>query len=182
MPALELNNELFSSRSLSMCRCTSMLILRLLMVWLLFPYLIMYIQLNLWTSRYCHSMTFIQFHTYRDFYKYSFFPLVIVQWNALPESVVSLSGLEALEDRFSHDKTEMMTFFQLVNQKLRQLGTQQVQRRKHESVSTSTDGSMKGTSGPGHSIHHPSISLSQMLLKPRNPKLSLSLTMGLRWR
>ena len=35
-------------------------------------------------SRYCHSMTFRQIHTGKDSYKYSFFPLTIVQWNALP--------------------------------------------------------------------------------------------------
>ena len=32
-------------------------------------------------------MTFRQMHTGRDFYKYSFFPLAIVQWNALSENV-----------------------------------------------------------------------------------------------
>ena len=40
-------------------------------------------------SRYCHSMTFRQIHTGTNYYKYSFFPLAIVQWNALPEAVVS---------------------------------------------------------------------------------------------
>ena len=48
-------------------------------------------------SRYCHSMTFRQIHTNRNYYKYSFFPLAIVQWNALPESVVSLQDLEAFK-------------------------------------------------------------------------------------
>lgn len=53
-----------------------------------------YIRLNTRISRYCHSMTFRQLHTNRDYYKYSFFPLAVVQWNALPESVVSLTSLE----------------------------------------------------------------------------------------
>ena len=35
--------------------------------------------------RHCHSLAFRQLQTSRDFYKYSFFPLAIVQWNALPE-------------------------------------------------------------------------------------------------
>ena len=39
-------------------------------------------------SRYCLSMTFRQIQTGKDSDKYSFFPLAIVQWNALPESVV----------------------------------------------------------------------------------------------
>ena len=33
-------------------------------------------------SQHCHSMTFTQIHTSKDFYKYSFYPLAIVQWNA----------------------------------------------------------------------------------------------------
>ena len=36
----------------------------------------------------CNSMNFRQLQTSKDYYKYSFFPLVIVQWNALPEYVV----------------------------------------------------------------------------------------------
>ena len=43
-------------------------------------------------SRYCHSLTFRQIHTCtsHDFYKYSFYPLAIVQWNALLQNVVCL--------------------------------------------------------------------------------------------
>ena len=48
-------------------------------------------------SRYCHSMTFRQVYTSRDYYKYSFYPLAIVQWNALPESVVCLQSLDAFK-------------------------------------------------------------------------------------
>ena len=33
-----------------------------------------YIQPKTWTSENCHSMTFRQIHTHRNFYKYSFFP------------------------------------------------------------------------------------------------------------
>ena len=52
-------------------------------------------------------MTFRQIHTNRNYYKYSFFPLAIVQWNALPESVVSLQDLEAFkvaESKLQHSK------------------------------------------------------------------------------
>ena len=35
-------------------------------------------------SRYCHSMTFRQVSTSTDYYKFSFFPLAIVQWNIPP--------------------------------------------------------------------------------------------------
>ena len=58
-------------------------------------------------SRYCHSMTFRQIHTNRNYYKYSFFPLAIVQWNSLPESVVSLQDLEAFKvavSKLQHSK------------------------------------------------------------------------------
>ena len=53
-----------------------------------------YIQPTHRISRYCHSMTFRQIHTGKDFYKYSFFPLAIVQWNALPENVVTSPSLD----------------------------------------------------------------------------------------
>ena len=48
-------------------------------------------------SRYCHSMTFRQIQTSQNYYKYSFFPLAIVQWNALPEAVVSLQDLDSFK-------------------------------------------------------------------------------------
>ena len=57
-----------------------------------------YIQPKTWTSKNCHSMTFRQIHTHRNFCKYSFFPLAIVQWNALPESVVCLPILDAFKE------------------------------------------------------------------------------------
>ena len=56
-----------------------------------------YVQPNTRISRYCHSMTFRQLQTSRDYYKYSFFPLAVVQWNALPESVAFLPSLEAFK-------------------------------------------------------------------------------------
>ena len=48
-----------------------------------------YIQPNPRTSRCGHSMSFCQLLTGTNYYKYSFFPLAIVHWNALPEDVVS---------------------------------------------------------------------------------------------
>ena len=48
-------------------------------------------------SRYCHSMTFKQVLTSTDYYKISFFPLAIVQWNSLPKSVVCLESLDAFK-------------------------------------------------------------------------------------
>ena len=49
-----------------------------------------HVQHNNRISRYCHPMTCRQVSTSRDYYKHSFFPLAIVQWNAIPESVVCL--------------------------------------------------------------------------------------------
>ena len=54
-----------------------------------------YIQPTHRISKYCHSMTFRQIHTGKDSYKYSFFPLAIVQWNAVLESVVISSSLDS---------------------------------------------------------------------------------------
>ena len=56
-----------------------------------------YIQPSNRISRYCHSMTFRQLHTTKNYYKYSFFPLAIVQWNALPETVACLPDLESFK-------------------------------------------------------------------------------------
>ena len=58
-----------------------------------------YIQCSNRVSRYCHSMTFRQASTSTDYYTFlltadSFFPLAIVQWNALPQSVACLQSLE----------------------------------------------------------------------------------------
>ena len=49
-------------------------------------------------SRHCHSMTFTQIHTSKDFYKYSFYPLAIVQWNALPQQVVCLPTIDSFKE------------------------------------------------------------------------------------
>ena len=57
-----------------------------------------YIQPNPRVSRYCHSMAFHQVHTSADYYKYSFYHLAIVQWNALPEWVVCLPTLDAFKE------------------------------------------------------------------------------------
>ena len=57
-----------------------------------------YIQPNIRVSRYCHSMAFCQVHTSADYYKYSFYPLAIVQWNDPPEWVVCLPTLDAFKE------------------------------------------------------------------------------------
>ena len=53
-----------------------------------------YVQPTHRVSRYCYSITYRQIHTSTNKYKYSFFPLAIVQWNALPEAVASLLDLD----------------------------------------------------------------------------------------
>ncbi|KAK3109083.1 hypothetical protein FSP39_022693 [Pinctada imbricata] len=45
-------------------------------------------------TRFSHSCTFRQIQTTKNVLKYSFFPLTIVQWNRLPDSVVSLPNIE----------------------------------------------------------------------------------------
>ena len=56
-----------------------------------------YIQPTHRISRFCHSMTFRQIHTGKDYYKCSFFPLAVVQWNALPANVVVSPSLEVFK-------------------------------------------------------------------------------------
>ena len=53
-----------------------------------------YIQPTHRISRYCHFMTFRQIATGKDRYKYPFFPLTVVQWNALPANLVVSPSLE----------------------------------------------------------------------------------------
>ena len=45
-------------------------------------------------TRHSHSSSFRQLQATKNVYKYSFFPLTIVQWNRLPDSVVSLPQLD----------------------------------------------------------------------------------------
>ena len=66
-----------------------------------------YIQPNPRTSRRGHSRSFCQLHTGKDYCKYSFFPLAIVQWNALSEDVVSSPNLDifkAAVGKLQHSK------------------------------------------------------------------------------
>ena len=70
--------------------------IKLFMDWLPYPFQTIYSDSNR-ISRYCHSMTFRQVSTSSDYYKYSFFPLAIVQWNALPQSMACLQTLEAFK-------------------------------------------------------------------------------------
>ena len=52
-----------------------------------------YIQRQIRMTRTTHSYHFIQIQTSSNYYKYSFFPLAIVQWNNLPPSAVLLEDL-----------------------------------------------------------------------------------------
>ena len=42
-----------------------------------------------------HPLAFRQIHTIADYYKYSFFPLAIVQWNRLPPSIALLPDIDS---------------------------------------------------------------------------------------
>ena len=48
-------------------------------------------------TRHSHSYSFRQIQATKNSLKYSFFPLTIVQWNRLPDSVASLSSLDQLK-------------------------------------------------------------------------------------
>ena len=57
-----------------------------------------YIQQPNRLSGHCHSMTFTQIHRSKDFYKYSFYALAIVQWNPLPQHVVCLPTIDSFKE------------------------------------------------------------------------------------
>ena len=42
-----------------------------------------------------HPLAFRQSHLVADYYKYSFFPLAIVQWNRLPSSIALLPDIDS---------------------------------------------------------------------------------------
>ncbi|MCG8045233.1 MAG: hypothetical protein JAY66_06065 [Candidatus Thiodiazotropha taylori] len=48
-------------------------------------------------SRTTHSLAFMQLSVRTDYYKYSFFPLAVVQWNNLPASIVTLTDLDSFK-------------------------------------------------------------------------------------
>ena len=50
------------------------------------------------TLRRSHKHSFIQLQTRTDSYKYSFFPRTIIDWNSLPESVISQSNTEKFKE------------------------------------------------------------------------------------
>ena len=52
-----------------------------------------YFQQPLRMTRHSHPLALTQMHTSNDYYKYSFFPLSVVQWNRLPADVVVLPTL-----------------------------------------------------------------------------------------
>ena len=52
-----------------------------------------YLQPNPRTYMHGHARSVCQLHTATVYYRYSFFPLASVQWNALPEDVVSSPSL-----------------------------------------------------------------------------------------
>ena len=53
-------------------------------------------------SRSSHPFYFRQIQTTKNIYKYSFFPLTIVQWNKLPSSVVSLPSVDQFKMEVSN--------------------------------------------------------------------------------
>ena len=52
-----------------------------------------YIQRQVRMTRTMHPMHFIQIQTTANYYKYSFFPLAVVQWNNLPSQAVPSDDL-----------------------------------------------------------------------------------------
>ena len=48
-------------------------------------------------SRTTHSLAFRQLYARTDYYKYSFFPLAVVQWNNLSASTATLTNLDSFK-------------------------------------------------------------------------------------
>ena len=48
-------------------------------------------------SRTSHSLAYRQISNRTDYYKYSFYPLTVVQWNSLPASIATLTDLDSFK-------------------------------------------------------------------------------------
>ena len=48
-------------------------------------------------SRTSHPLAYRQISTRTDYYKYSFYPLTVVQWNSLPASIATLTDLDSFK-------------------------------------------------------------------------------------
>ena len=55
-----------------------------------------------WISRTSHPLAYRQISTQTEYYKYSFYPLTVVQWNHLLASVVILTDLGSFKRAVSH--------------------------------------------------------------------------------
>ena len=60
-----------------------------------------YVQHPLRIPRRSHDLCFRQIPTSTDYYKYSFYPLAIVQWNRLPSNIALLPSLESFRQAVS---------------------------------------------------------------------------------
>ena len=66
-----------------------------IMVWLLYPSPSIFNNITDWPGRQMHSLHFIQIPATAGYYKYSFFPLVIVQWSQLIHHIPGLPDLDS---------------------------------------------------------------------------------------
>ena len=57
------------------------------------PYVIPHLR----ASRTSHPLAYRQISTRTDYYKYSFYPLTVVQWNSLPASIATLTDLNSFK-------------------------------------------------------------------------------------
>ena len=62
-------------------------------------------------TRPSHPLTLRQIHTPANFYKYSFFPLAVVQWNRLPTDIVLLPTLTQFTRCHKHNMPVFNLFF-----------------------------------------------------------------------
>ena len=75
-------------------------------------------------SRRSHPYGFRQLSTTKDYYKYSFFPLAVMQWNCLPVHVVQMTDLDSFQGRHLFPpppqtvlavNTSLLTFWHLIS-------------------------------------------------------------------
>ena len=74
-----------------------------------------YIQRPNRLARHCHLTTFTLIHTAKEFYKYSFDSLAIVQWNALPKHVLCLPTNDSFKEAVLQPLYRMLYIYSYFN-------------------------------------------------------------------
>ena len=95
--------EKLNGRTLEQLRADSQLVLfyKIIYGYVAVPLPTYVIPLSRTSWRTTHSLAYRQIYTRTDYYKYSFYPLTVVQWNHLPPHIATLTNLDSFKQAVS---------------------------------------------------------------------------------